>query len=125
MSDIEKVKELLKHKNDYDLAYGAKIYRPYAMGAEDWEILENLLKENQANKEKIKELEEILDKYEKQLDLDYVDKNYIPKAKLIEIADKYKKILKKLNKSEDIDRIKAINERLILIQELLLQEGDK
>lgn len=54
-----------------------------------------------------------------------IDDNYISKAKLIEIADKYKKILNKLNKSEDIDRIKAINERLILIQELLLQEGDK
>ena len=40
---IKEVKELLKHKNDYDYAFGTQIYRPYAMGREDYEPIEVIL----------------------------------------------------------------------------------
>ena len=42
---IRKLSELIKHKNDYDEAYGTKIYRPYSMSKEDWECVEVLLAE--------------------------------------------------------------------------------
>lgn len=41
-------------------------------------MIENLIQENKELKEKIEE-------YEKQLDLDYVEENYIPKSKVKEI----------------------------------------
>lgn len=42
---IKKLSELIKHKNDYDYAYGAKIYRPYSMSKEDWGCVEVVLAE--------------------------------------------------------------------------------
>lgn len=42
---IKKLSELTKHKNDYDYAYGTKIYRPYSMSKEDWECVEVVLAE--------------------------------------------------------------------------------
>lgn len=58
MNDIE---VLIKHKNDYDIAFGTKIYRPYSMSVEDWEVIENLLKERQSDKERIKHLSSVSD----------------------------------------------------------------
>lgn len=43
--------------------------------------IENLIQENKELKEKIEE-------YEKQLDLDYVEENYIPKSKIEKALDK-------------------------------------
>ena len=42
---IEKVLELLSHKNDCDYAYGTMIYRPYSMSKKDFECIEVLLSE--------------------------------------------------------------------------------
>lgn len=44
------------------------------------------------------------------------------KDKIKSKAAEYQQMLNKLNKAKDIDRIKAINERLIAFQEILLQE---
>lgn len=44
------------------------------------------------------------------------------KDKIKTKTTEYQQMLKKLNKANDIDRIKAINERLIAFQEILLQE---
>lgn len=44
------------------------------------------------------------------------------KDKIREKALKYEQMKKKLNKATDIDRIKSINERLIELQEILLEE---
>lgn len=49
--------------------------------------------------------------------------NVIPIQKVKEKIEEYKNILKTCNKAKDIDRIKAINERILELQELL--EGRK
>lgn len=74
MNDIE---VLIKHKNDYDIALGTKIYRPYSMSVEDWEVIENLLKERQSDKEKIEELEENYSILEKAYFTDSIPKSLI------------------------------------------------
>ena len=52
MNDIKKLEKLVEHKNDYDLAFGTKIHRPYVMYDEDWEVLEDIIV-------RIKDLEQI------------------------------------------------------------------
>lgn len=47
----------------------------------------------------------------------------IPVKKVKDKMESYKKILKTCNKAKDVDRIKAINERILELQELL--EGRK
>lgn len=49
--------------------------------------------------------------------------NYIPVQKVKDKIEEYKNMLKTCNKAKDIDRIKAINERISELQELL--EGRK
>ena len=51
----------------------------------------------------------------------YID--YIPVQKVKDKMEEYKNMLKTCNKAKDIDRIKAINERILELQELL--EGRK
>ena len=50
-------------------------------------------------------------------------KNSIPVQKVKDKIEEYKNMLKTCNKAKDIDRIKAINERILELQELL--EGGK
>ena len=45
--------------------------------------------------------------------------NYIPVQKVKDQIEEYKNMLKTCNKAKDIDRIKAINERILELQELL------
>lgn len=52
-----------------------------------------------------------------------VNKLYIPVQKVKDKIEEYKNILKTCNKAKDIDRIKAINERILELEELL--EGRK
>ena len=60
-----------------------------------------------------------LKEYEKQLDLDYVDNNYILKSKLETEIKACEEALKHCNKKVDTDRIKTLNERIMLCKELL------
>ena len=60
-----------------------------------------------------------LKEYEKQLDLDYVDNNYISKSKLETEIKACEEALKHCNKKADTDRIKTLNERIMLCKELL------
>ncbi len=55
------------------------------------EIEENHKQENGKLRERVKELEEKLEKINKQLDLDYVDNNYIPVSLVKEKIEEYKK----------------------------------
>lgn len=48
-----------------------------------------------------------------------VNKLYIPIQKVKDKIEEYKNMLKTCNKAKDIDRIKAINERILELQELL------
>ena len=53
----------------------------------------------------------------------YIKENYIPIQKVKAKIEEYKKILLSCNRFSDVDRIKAINERILELQELL--EGRK
>lgn len=95
-------------------------------GNEAIEIISNLIEKLQ------KENEELREKWDKdthilqnELDLTNADKinNYIPIQKVKDKIEEYKNMLKTCNKVKDIDRIKAINERILELQELL--EGRK
>lgn len=55
--------------------------------------------------------------------LDFIMQHCIPVQKVKDKIEEYKKMLKTCNKAKDIDRIKAINERILELQELL--EGRK
>ena len=58
--------------------------------------IKNILSEREQDKERIKELESKLEEANKQLDLDYVDENYIPKQKAKEMQAKIKELEAKL-----------------------------
>lgn len=63
--------------------------------------IDNVLQEREQDKKRIQELEEELEKANKQLDLDYVDDNYITKEK---VKDKIEKYNRKME--EDVGRPK-------------------
>ena len=69
MNDIEILEDYLKYIKNFD---NNSTFIP---------ALENLIKEN-------KELKEEISKYEKQLDLDYVEENYIARAEIIKLLNK-------------------------------------
>ena len=53
--------------------------------------IDNVLQEREQDKNRIKELEKELEKANRQLDLDYVDDNYIPKQKVKDKIEELKK----------------------------------
>ena len=67
----------------------------------------NILSEREQDKTRIKELESKLEEANKQLDLDYVDENYIPKQKAKEMQAKIKELEEELYSAN-----KIINEYL-------------
>ena len=92
-------------------------------------INEVLLKENEEIKEDRDKFKKALGKritYCNELEKDLFENcsNYvIPKQIVKDKIEEYKNMLKTCNKAKDIDRIKAINERILELQELL--EGRK
>lgn len=58
-----------------------------------FEFVDCLLAELEQKDKRIQELEEELEKANRQLDLDYVDENYIPKQKVKELEEESKKVL--------------------------------
>lgn len=81
------------------------------------EINEVLLKENEELKNDYENLSNSV------VVKNYCIKNSIPIQKVKDKIEEYKNMLKTCNKVKDIDRIKAINERILELQELL--EGRK
>lgn len=59
----------------------------------------------------------------KNYSLEFLRNNFIPIQKIKDKIEEYKNMLKTCNKVKDIDRIKAINERILELGELL--EGRK
>lgn len=84
-----------------------------------------VLKENEELK--FKERSRIIGKYGDVEIHDLINRtlsnDYIPVQKVKDKIEEYKNILKTCNKAKDIDRIKAINERILELEELL--EGRK
>ncbi len=75
---IEELIQEYKTYNDLDGIQDLSIYV---------NVLQNILAEREEDKKKIKELEAKLEEANKQLDLDYVDENYIPVQKVIDKID--------------------------------------
>ena len=92
-------------------------------------LIEKLQKENEELKEDREKFKKALGKritYCNELEKDLFENcsNYvIPKQIVKDKIEEYKNMLKTCNKVKDIDRIKAINERILELQELL--EGRK
>ena len=78
MSNIEDDIKKLNKFNEYENAVVLSEEALY----EIQEAIEHILSEREQDKERIKELESKLEEANKQLDLDYVDENYIPKQKV-------------------------------------------
>lgn len=84
----------------------------------DMKYLLNLIAKQQ------KEIEELHTEINERIKLkieneQLVDTQFIPKQKVKDKIEEYKNMLKTCNKAKDIDRIKAINERISELQELL------
>lgn len=99
-----------------------------------WEEWNNLEQGSYETEQKLKqEIEELIETYksEKKMKNEYVKlyqdlllkENVIPIQKIKDKIEEYKNMLKTCNKAKDIDRIKAINERILELQELI--EGEK
>ena len=89
------------------------------------EELKELKKENEELKNNKSIVEKILHKGKgfTLQQTQYIWEHYIPVQKVKDKIEEYKNMLKTCNKAKDIDRIKAINERILELQELL--EGRK
>lgn len=83
------------------------------------EELINLEEQLEIANDRIKELEEELAEFNKQLDLDYVDENYIPKQVVI---DTMEELNNEIKNGDTIEAIFKIKQQQIL-QELL--EGER
>ena len=92
-------------------------------------LIEKLQKENEELREDRDKFKKALGKritYCNELEKDLFEncsKYVIPVQKVKDKIEEYKNILKTCNKAKDIDRIKAINERILELEELL--EGRK
>ena len=86
--DIKKLNKFNEYENTVVLSEEA-LY-------EIQEAIEHILSEREQDKARIKELEKKLEEANKQLDLDYVDENYIPKQKAKEMQAKIKELEAKL-----------------------------
>ena len=69
--------------------------------------------------EKLKKENETLKAFTKSIFDGDIEKEYISVQKVKDKIEEYKNMLKTCNKAKDIDRIKAINERILELQELL------
>ena len=97
-----------------------------------WEIVDleipkamaNILLEFKQDKKKIKELEAKLEEANRQLDLDYVDKNYVPVKKVKDELKRAEKENEPCEKYEKESRMYWINQGVISLCRRLLKEGD-
>ena len=139
--DIREIKESIKEAYrcyDYDLDYN-----PFSKGIAEMveRILSDYTRQKQINeehkkingelRERVKELEEELEKANKQLDLDYVDENFIPKQVVIDVVNGYKDKIERYDeyreqgKETDVEYYENITNTIVaqVLQELL--EGEK
>lgn len=96
-------------------------YLEYDMCVSSVEIISNLVERLQKENEELKNQEATQRKINELLVQRY--SNSISVQKVKDKIEEYKNMLKTCNKVKDIDRIKAINERILELQELL--EGRK
>ena len=100
--DIERCKQLTKpeHAN--------------WIGISNQLAIAHILAEREQDKERIKELEEELEKANRQLDLDYVEENFTPKQKIKEGLEDIEDYFYRLNgPDEDIEYIRQVKNELL------------
>lgn len=114
----KKAIEYLKRYSNMDLWYEQQHYEYIKIVIR---LVEKLQKENEELKKSKITYEKVRDIQEKNKNI--VDNEYIPKQIIKDKIEKYKNMLKTCNKVKDIDRIKAINERILELEELI--EGRK
>ena len=120
MNNIEILKDLEKYIGFANKQCNFSNDADYKWHKELAEAIENLIQENKKLKEKIEE-------YEKQLDLDYVEENYIPKLKLKEKIEELKKEEKqelKGLKGQDRYFVKQTYQAKAIVLQELLEEGE-
>ena len=109
-----------------------KIYGEAFITASELDRIENILAELEQKDKQIQELEEELEKANRQLDLDYVEENFTTKqqvkGKLKELKIERDKIYKEFIESNRLDKqlhVQGIylDAQIIILQELL--EGEK
>ena len=96
MSNIEDDIKEIKNFTKASILYGNKIGITTSQHNKLRKAMQNILSEREQDKTRIKELESKLEEANKQLDLDYVDENYIPKQKAKEMQAKIKELEAKL-----------------------------
>lgn len=126
--NIEKYIELVTEKNYCEcnelneICSGSQCYGSRNVAYSMKRILSDykrVLREN----EELKVLEDdIQDKRIAYIDEPEFEEKYITKQKIKDKIEEYKNMLKTCNKAKDIDRIKAINERILELQELIERE---
>ena len=125
--DIEKDIEILKKFNNLNILYGR-----LALTEEEYnqikQAIENILAEREEDKKKIKELEAKLEEANKQLDLDYVDENYIPKQKIKDKIEELRNEKEQLRIEKGVlwdSGIYKIDLKIEILEELLQESEDK
>ena len=95
--DIEIVKEIITHKDDYDVFFGYRFAKPYSVGAEEIQAISNVLLELETYKK-------IVDEKNKELNEENLrcSKLAVENNDLKEKLETYKKIAEKL--AEVIER---------------------
>ena len=108
--DVKEIKESIEEAYrcyDYDLDYN-----PFSRGIA--EMIERILAEREQDKARIKDLEEELEKANRQLDLDYVEENFTTKQKVKEGLEKIEDYFDRLNgPDEDIEYIRQVKNELL------------
>lgn len=117
MTEQEAIKALKEHKEMIDKEYIK------ARNSKAIEVVLNALKEKDKTIEKLREDNTIFALEGSRIALKlYIENNYTSIQKIKDKIEKYKNMLKTCNKAQDIDRIKAINQRVLGLQELLEEE---
>ena len=113
--NVAKVEEDVKRCNEL-----TKVEHANWIGISNQLAISHILAERKQDKKKIKELEETLEKANNQLDLDYVDQNYISKQK---IKEKLKEVIRLREKTITSEGYNIANGEAVVLQELL-EEGE-
>ena len=91
-----------------------KIYGEAFITASELDRIEHILAEREQKDKRIKELEEELEKANRQLDLDYVEENFTTKQKVKEGLEKIEDYFDRLNgPDEDIEYIRQVKNELL------------
>lgn len=118
MEDIKILEEIIE-------LYRSSNELPYKFNGNIMQAIENLINRNKELEEenrRFKRIDEIVDNMTvEEIDtrIKEDEEKFIPKSKVETKKEEYKKLLMSCNRFSDVDRIKAINERILVCDEIL------